>query len=50
MKITIKLTPRQANMLLNNLPKGHQIKLSVADANSIIDNANNNRLSNKNSK
>jgi hypothetical protein len=37
MKTTIVLTPKQADMLLNNLPQGHKIKLSVADANKIID-------------
>ena len=38
MKTTIILTYTQANMLLNNLPQGHKVTLSVADANRIIDN------------
>jgi hypothetical protein len=37
MKTTIILTLRQADMLLNNLPKGHQIKMSVATADKIVD-------------
>ena len=50
MKTTIILTPKQAKMLLNNLPTGHQIKLSVADANRIIDNTGNFTQLNKNHK
>jgi hypothetical protein len=37
MKRTIILTIKQADMLLNNLPKGHKITLSIADANRIVD-------------
>lgn len=41
---------KQADMLLNNLPKGHQITLSVADANRIIDSVGNAKQVNKNHK
>ena len=36
MKTTIILSIKQADMLLTNLPKGHSIKMSVADANRIV--------------
>ena len=36
MKLTIKLTIDQARMLLKNLPQGHEITLSVKDADRII--------------
>lgn len=38
-RITIKLTYAQAEHLLNNLPKGHEIKVSVKDLNKIINRA-----------
>jgi len=34
---TLILTFAQAARLLNNLPQGHKIKLTVADANRIFD-------------
>lgn len=38
-KTTLILTYTQANSLLNNLPAGHQVKVSVQDLNKIIDRA-----------
>ena len=34
---TLILSPAQIEMLLNNLPQGHQITISVADLDRIID-------------
>lgn len=38
-KTTLILTYTQANSLLNNLPAGHQVKVSIKDLNKIIDRA-----------
>lgn len=38
-RITIKLTYKQANFLLNNLPLGHKIKVSGEDLDKIIKDA-----------
>ncbi|MDP2386451.1 MAG: hypothetical protein Q8M29_08765 [Bacteroidota bacterium] len=40
-KKTIILTFAQVNHLLNNLPKGYQIRASAKDLNTIIDQAKN---------
>ena len=35
-KLTLKLTKKQAAMLLNSIPKGHVITISVEDAEIIL--------------
>lgn len=48
--ITIILSFSQARYLLNNLPTGSAIKMSVKDANRIIDSEPKSKLSIKNNK
>jgi hypothetical protein len=36
MKIVLKLTQKQAAMLLNSIPEGHKITISVRDAEIIL--------------